>query len=288
MERVIRGCGKRAAFIPFLNAGDPTLEASFELFRGVLAAGADVVEIGLPYSDPLADGPVIQASALRSLRAGFSLPKAFDLTRQLRDVTDKALVLFTYVNPLLQYGPDRFFRDAAAAGADGAIVPDLPFEESGPVRQAADRHGVALIPLVTPTSGRDRIARICEAARGFVYCVSSLGVTGERALLSERVREMVAEARSHTRLPVAVGFGVSTPAQAADIAGYADGVIVGSALIRRLEDALAAVPGATRVLTGASGDAGMPLADQPVAAAEVSRLVTVVAGFARELNDALV
>lgn len=228
----------RAAFIPFLNAGDPNLDTAQRLFEAVLEAGADIVEIGTPYSDPLADGPTIQASALRSLQSGFRLPHAFELAAALRAKTNQALVMFTYVNPLIQFTPDRFFQEAARAGVDGVIVPDLPFEESEAVRQTADDAGVALIPLVSPTSGPDRIAQICTHARGFVYCVSSLGVTGERATMSDRVRDMVETARQHTTLPIAVGFGVSTPAQAAAIADYADGVIVGSALVSRIEQAL--------------------------------------------------
>ncbi|GGJ07486.1 tryptophan synthase alpha chain [Alicyclobacillus cellulosilyticus] len=242
IARAFRRPEKRAALIPFLTAGDPSFDASFALFREVIAAGADLVEIGIPYSDPLADGPVIQAASLRSLRAGFSLPKAFELTAALRRDTEAGLVLFTYVNPLFQYTPERFFRDAKAAGADGVIVPDLPVEESDPVRAVADRYGVALIPLIAPTSGEERVARVCAAARGFVYCVSSLGVTGERAHVSARVRELVAMARRYTSLPLCVGFGVSAPDHVQSIAEYADGVIVGSALIRRLERAMADWP----------------------------------------------
>ncbi|MCL6453819.1 MAG: tryptophan synthase subunit alpha [Alicyclobacillus sp.] len=231
-----------AALIPFLNASDPDLDTSLELFRTALRAGADIVEIGAPYSDPLADGPVIQASALRSLRAGFAFPQVFEVAAHLRQETDKGLVLFTYVNPVLQYGTERFFRDAAAAGADGAIIPDLPWEESEPIRKAADRAGVHLIPLIAPTSSEARIARICQDARGFVYCVSSLGVTGERARMSERLQALVSAARRSTDLPVAVGFGVSSPEQAANIATFADGVIIGSAYIRRVEAAVTAQP----------------------------------------------
>ncbi len=229
---------QRAALIPFLNTGDPSLDASLELFRSVLQAGADIVEIGVPYSDPLADGPVIQASAARSLKSGFQFPQVFELAQALRAETDKGLVAFTYINPLLQYTPERFFSDAKTAGIDGVIVPDLPYEESEPVLQIADRHGISLIPLVAPTSGEQRVTDICGSARGFVYCVSSLGVTGERVRMSERVQELVQTVRSHTSLPVAVGFGVSTPEQAQHLAEFADGVIVGSAFIRRIEGVL--------------------------------------------------
>jgi tryptophan synthase alpha chain len=241
MERIEQAFRRhsRRALIPFLNAGDPTLDTSLSLFRSVLRAGADIVEIGTPYSDPLADGPVIQRSALRSLKNGFQLPQVFELSQQLRNETEQALVLFTYVNPLVQYQTDRFFSDASAAGIDGIIIPDLPFEESATFRKSADAHGIALIPLVAPTSSEARIAQICALARGFVYCVSSLGVTGERAKMSDRLQDLVHIAREHTRVPVAVGFGVSTPEQARRIAQFADGVIVGSAFIRRIEQVVA-------------------------------------------------
>jgi tryptophan synthase alpha chain len=240
MERIdlaFRRHNHRAALIPFLNAGDPTLDISRELFQAVLRAGADIVEIGTPYSDPLADGPVIQSSALRSLKNGFHFPQVFELAESLRRDSHQALVLFTYVNPLVQYNVERFFKDAQQAGVDGVIVPDLPFEESASFRQAADATGVALIPLIAPTSGPERIAVISESARGFVYCVSSLGVTGERAKMSSRLQDLVETARQHTNVPIAVGFGVSTPIQAKAISQFADGVIVGSAMIRRVEQA---------------------------------------------------
>lgn len=241
MNRIAKAFANRqgkAALMPFLNAGDPSFELSARMFETVLASGADIVEIGVPYSDPLADGPVIQASALRSLKAGFALPKAFELAAQLRTHSDKGLVLFTYVNPLLQYTPAQFFADAAASGVDGVIVPDLPFEESAEIRAAADHAGVDLIPLIAPTSGVARVAQIASHARGFIYCVSSLGVTGERAKMSDRVQDLVRTARDHSDLPVAVGFGISGPEQATAVADYADGVIVGSAFVRRIEQAV--------------------------------------------------
>ncbi|RIV25674.1 tryptophan synthase subunit alpha [Alicyclobacillaceae bacterium I2511] len=244
IEGVFRKQTQHSALIPFLNAGDPSLDISLQLFRSVLQAGADIVEIGIPYSDPLADGPVIQASATRSLKSGFQFPQVFDLAQALRSESDQGLVAFTYINPLLQYTLERFFADAKSAGIDGVIVPDLPYEESGPVLQVADRNGIALIPLVALTSGEQRIIDICRSARGFVYCVSSLGVTGERTRMSERVRELVERVQSHTSLPVAVGFGVSTPEQAQYLSAFADGVIVGSALIRRIEAALHQNPNA--------------------------------------------
>ena len=237
IETAFKNRTQRALLIPFLNVGDPTLALSLECFRSVIQNGAGIVEIGVPYSDPLADGPVIQASALRSLNQGFALPQVFDLAASLRsEFPSTGLVLFTYFNPILQYGYEAFFRQAASSGADGVIVPDLPFEESHPVREVADAYGVSLIPLIAPTSGPARIKQICDYARGFVYCVSSLGVTGERAKMSDRVEELVNEVRQCTDLPVCVGFGVSTGRQANEIANYADGVIVGSAFIRRITD----------------------------------------------------
>lgn len=226
----------RAALIPFLSAGDPDLDTSYRLFCALLEKGADIVEIGIPYSDPLADGPIIQAASLRSIHGGFSLPQVFELTAKLRSHTNKGLVLFTYINPILQYGVERFVKDAAESGADGMIVPDAPMEESAEIRRIADQAGIALIPLVTPTSGQKRVEAIVKDARGFVYCVSSLGVTGERAKMSERVEELVQMSKNYSNLPVAVGFGVSTPEQATNIARYADGVIVGSAYIKRIEN----------------------------------------------------
>lgn len=230
---------KRSLLIPFLTAGDPTYDLSLQLFDSVLQAGADMVEIGVPYSDPLADGPVIQAASLRSLRAGFTLPMAFEMTTALRQRhPDKPLILFTYMNPVLQYTPQRFLTDAAVAGADGIIIPDLPLEESRPFRRLARERGLASIPLVTPVTPPHRLASICEEADGFIYCVAALGVTGMRASVSERVESMVESVKSLTDLPVAVGFGVSSGEQAKALSSYADGVIVGSAIIRRLEEVL--------------------------------------------------
>ncbi|MCL6625723.1 MAG: tryptophan synthase subunit alpha [Alicyclobacillus shizuokensis] len=282
IEHAFRQASKQAALIPFLTAGDPDLETSICAFDAVIDAGADVVEIGIPYSDPLADGPVIQAAAVRSLRGGFQLPTAFDVCSTLRRRHERTgLVLFSYINPVLQYGPDKFFRDAHAAGADGVILPDLPFEESALVRELADAAEVALIPLVAPTSKEERVAKICESARGFVYCVSSLGVTGERAHLSNQVQELVASVRRHTHLPAAVGFGVSTPLQAREVGAYADGVIVGSAFVRRVEEALAE----TR---GASAPTGHQRSEsEGVSTSSRDAIVRRIRTFAAELASAL-
>jgi tryptophan synthase alpha chain len=224
--------------IPFLVAGDSSLEESQRAFETLLEFGADILEIGIPYSDPLADGPVIQRASARSLANGFSLEDAFTLTQRLREKTDKALILFTYVNPVLQYGIRKFCEKAAESGADGMIIPDLPLEEADSIREEADKANFALIPLVSPTSDESRIQAIAEKARGFLYCVSALGVTGERTSLSDEAKRLVTTARKYTNLPVAVGFGIGSPEQAKRAAEFADGVIVGSAYIRRIEENL--------------------------------------------------
>lgn len=222
------------AFIPFITLGDPSLEWTIQLVQDLERSGADILELGIPYSDPLADGPVIQQAALRALGQGVRITDAFETVKQAREAGVKIpLILFTYVNPVLQWGIEKFFADAKAVGADGVIIPDLPFEESGEALVAAKQYEIDLIPLVAPTS-KQRIQSIVADATGFVYCVSSLGVTGTRNELSSGLQEFVESVRAVTNLPVAVGFGVSTPAQAAAIQNYADGVIVGSALVRRV------------------------------------------------------
>ncbi|BCJ85403.1 tryptophan synthase subunit alpha [Effusibacillus dendaii] len=223
------------AFIPFITVGDPSLEWTERLVRDMEQAGADIIELGIPYSDPLADGPVIQEAALRSLANGTTMEDAFSLVARLRQAGVKLpLILFTYVNPVMQWGIERFFETAKQNGADGVIIPDLPHEESLEAKQAAARYGIDLVPLVAPTS-QQRIAQIVKEASGFVYCVSSLGVTGVRNELSEGLSAFVTDVRSAATVPVAVGFGVSTPEQAAVIREFADGVIVGSAIIRRIQ-----------------------------------------------------
>ncbi|MGZ4030653.1 MAG: tryptophan synthase subunit alpha [Tumebacillaceae bacterium] len=230
------------AFIPFLTAGDPSLAISEQLILELDAIGADVIEIGIPYSDPLADGPTIQEAALRALNGGIRLPDVFEMVRRIRPQVKASLVLFTYANPVFQWGVERFFQTAQEAGANGVIIPDLPLEESEEALRVAAETGVDLIPLVAPTS-QERIAKICAQGQGFIYCVAALGVTGVRETLSEDLPEIVANVKRHTDLPVAVGFGVGTPEHAETIGRYADGVIVGSAIVKRvaaIADALAA------------------------------------------------
>ncbi|MDR2662119.1 MAG: tryptophan synthase subunit alpha [Treponema sp.] len=224
------------AFIGFLTGGDPSIEKSRDYILEMIRAGADVVEIGIPFSDPIAEGPVIQEANIRALTGGAGVEKIFGLAESVREELasggkETPLVFLSYLNPVFRYGYEKFFRRCAEAGVDGIIIPDLPFEEQGEVKESAGRHGIDLISLIAPTS-EDRIKEIAAAARGFVYLVSSMGVTGVRSRITTDLASMVAAVRSVTKVPCAVGFGINTPAQAAEIAGIADGIIVGSAIVR--------------------------------------------------------
>jgi tryptophan synthase alpha chain len=218
--------------IAYLMAGDPSPDATPLLVEAVACAGADIVELGIPFSDPLADGPVIQAAGQRALRSGTTVAGVLSLVARVRERTPVPLVLMTYYNPMLRYGPDRFVADAARAGADGLIVPDLPVEEAGGLRDLADAADLALVPLVAPTTPEERIKAIAACARGFIYCVSLTGVTGVRDRLSPEVAEFTARVRRHTTLPVALGFGISKPEHVAAVAPLVDAVVVGSALVK--------------------------------------------------------
>ena len=211
------------------------LDACRGALRGAKDAGCRLVEIGVPFSDPVADGPVIQRASARALSKGVNLSRVLEITGKIRNkMTDIPIILFSYYNPIFVYGPESFFRDAVAAGADGVLVVDLPPEEAREYRQLLTRHGIATIFLVAPTSSEERIARITAMAAGFVYYVSRTGVTGERADVEASVPAMVTAIKKHTAVPVAVGFGISTPQQAARVARDADGVIVGSAIVRMI------------------------------------------------------
>lgn len=225
------------ALITYIAAGDPDLGTTRELVLAMAASGADLIELGIPYSDPVADGPVIQQASLRALQGGITIQAILDLAASLRRETEIPLILMAYYNSLLQYGIERFAGAAAAAGIDGLIVPDLPLEESDELREQADQNGVDLIMLVAPTTPPQRIARIGAASRGFLYCVSVTGVTGTRPTAGE-LQPFLAAVRRRTSLPIAVGFGIATPSQAAAAAAAADGVIVGSAVIGVIERCL--------------------------------------------------
>lgn len=217
----------RAALIPFFTAGYPTLGALAELVHAAEEAGADLVEIGIPFSDPLADGPVLQRAATLALEAGTRVERIFSAVAAMKP--GRPRVFLTYFNPVLRRGLERFAEDTARAGLSGAIVPDLPWPEAGPLREAFSPRELALIPLVAPTSTDDHLDAI-RGARGFVYAVSVTGVTGARRTVGAGVDDLVARIRRHVDLPVAIGFGISGPEQARRIGRVADGVIVGSAL----------------------------------------------------------
>lgn len=221
-------------FIGFITAGDPDLATSKELVRAMIKGGAGLIEFGVPFSDPVAEGPVIQRADLRALAAGCTTDKIFDLVKEVREETQVPIVFLTYANPIYAYGAEKFFARCEDAGVDGCIVPDIPYEEREELRPFSQPHGVALIPLVAPTS-RDRIRMIAKEAEGFVYVVSSLGVTGVRKDITTDIGSIVAEVRAVTDVPAAVGFGISTPEQAYAMAKVSDGAIVGSAIEKIVE-----------------------------------------------------
>ena len=230
------GSGKRAALMPYLMGGFPDVATSLAIGRAYADGGADLIELGIPFSDPIADGPVIQAAGSRALAAGTGVADVLRICAEL--APRLPVVLMTYANLVLARGVEAFTADAAAAGASGLIVPDLPLEEAPAVLEACEAAGLALVPLVAPTTTDDRMARIGERARGFLYTVSVTGTTGERAALSDTFAAIVQRAKSHTDVPVALGFGIATPEQAADAAqAGADGVIIGSRLVREAAEA---------------------------------------------------
>jgi len=221
----------KKAFIAYLMAGDPTLERSAEYILAAEEAGADMIEIGIPFSDPIAEGEVIQAASVRALEAGTRLDGIFDMVESIKDKIKIPLVFMTYLNPVFVYGYDRFFSRCKEIGICGIIIPDLPYEEQGEAKEIAGKYGVEVITLVAPTSEK-RIAEIARNAEGFIYLVSSMGVTGVRGEITTDLTSIVSEIRKHTDIPVAIGFGISTPEQAAHYSAIADGVIVGSAIVR--------------------------------------------------------
>jgi len=225
----------RAALIAYVTAGDPTPERTPGIVAALARGGVDLIELGVPFSEPIADGPVIQRGAERALRAGTNVPKVLEIARQIREHSQIPILLFTYLNPVLRYGLEKLAADAKAAGIDGCLLTDLSVEEAGSYMGAMHFAGLDTVFLAAPTSTDARLKLVAKYSTGFVYLVSRTGVTGERTALSEALAPLIERTRAVTQLPLAAGFGISTPEQAAAVAKMADGVIVGSAIVRLIE-----------------------------------------------------
>lgn len=223
----------KKAFIPYICAGDPSAEDTEKLVYALEEAGADIIELGIPFSDPLADGPVIQAASLRSLTAGFKIDSFFDIVKKIRNNSQIPLVAMVYYSTVFGYGAEKFISLCDESGIDGLIIPDMPFEETDEVEDIIKNTGLYLIPLITVTSD-DRIPMLVENARGFIYCVSSLGVTGERTSFYKGIEQFISKARQYTDIPLCIGFGISTNNDVKMFNQYADGCIVGSAIVRKI------------------------------------------------------
>ena len=230
-KRIAEAFANGKAFIPFLTCGDPSLEVTEQLIYAMEEAGADLIELGIPFSDPTAEGPVIQAANVRALSGGVTTDKIFDMVKRLRQNTKIPMVFMTYANVVFSYGTERFIQKAASLGMDGLILPDVPFEEKEEFDSVCKKYGLDLISLIAPTS-HERITQIAKEAEGFVYCVSSLGVTGMRSAITTDIGAMVQLVKAAEDIPCAVGFGISTPEQAAAMAAKSDGAIVGSAIVK--------------------------------------------------------
>lgn len=231
MSKIGQAFKKGKAFIGFLTAGDPSLEKTYEYIMTMEKAGADLIEIGIPFSDPIAEGIVIQEADLRALQQGTRIDDVFDLVKRVRKESQIPLVFLTYLNPVFHYGADKFFTRCEEAGLDGIIIPDMPFEERGECAEAAKAHGIDIISMIAPTS-KDRIQTIAKVGEGFLYIVSSLGVTGTRTEIKTNLKDIIDTAKAVTDVPCAVGFGINTTEQAETIGRDADGVIVGSAIVK--------------------------------------------------------
>ncbi len=230
-ERIRSAFQGKKAFIPFITCGDPDLETTAAIVRSMAQNGADLIELGIPFSDPTAEGPVIQQANLRALSAGTTTDKIFDLVRDLRKDVTVPMVFMTYANVVFSYGAERFISACAEIGMDGIILPDVPLEEKEEFAPLCRKYGIAMISLIAPTSA-GRVATIARQAEGFLYVVSSLGVTGVRSSISTDIPSLIAQVRAASSIPCAIGFGISTPEQASAMARYADGAIVGSAIVR--------------------------------------------------------
>ena len=221
--------------VAYITCGDPDLDTTRDVVLAAIRAGADIIELGVPFSDPVADGPVIQRASERALRHGTTLAGVLNVAAQIRQHSDAGIILFSYLNPILQFGLDKFCSAAAEAGADGALVTDLPVEEAGDYLRAMKAHKLAPVFLAAPTSTDDRLRAIARHSRGFIYAISRTGITGARQEIAADARSLVERLRPHTRLPIAVGFGVSTPEQFAEVGSFADAAVIGSAIVQRIE-----------------------------------------------------
>ena len=234
MSRTAEAFRNGKAFIPFITCGDPSLDVTEKIVYAMADAGADLIELGIPFSDPTAEGPVIQAANVRALSGGVTTDRIFDMVERIRKNTDIPMVFMTYANVVFSYGAERFVKKAAETGMDGIILPDVPFEEKEEFDSVCRQYGLDFISLIAPTS-HERISMIAKEASGFVYCVSSLGVTGMRSDITTDIGAMVKLVKAANDIPCAVGFGISTPEQAKDMAEKSDGAIVGSAIVRLCE-----------------------------------------------------
>ncbi|NJD55085.1 MAG: tryptophan synthase subunit alpha [Nitrospirae bacterium] len=230
--QALRKEGKKA-FIPYIMAGDPDIKRTGELVKVLEDCGADIIELGVPFSDPLADGPTIQAAAQRALGGGTTLHTVLEFVSTLRNSTQIPIILMTYYNPVFKYGDEKFIEDALSAGVDGIIVPDLPPDEAEGLIRLSRKKPFDTIFLLAPTSTEERMQKVCHASRGFIYYVSITGITGTALSLDPFIGSHMAQIRKISDTPIAVGFGISTPEEAATVAGIADGVIVGSAIVKR-------------------------------------------------------
>ena len=242
MSKIAEAFDKKKAFIPFITCGDPDLETTRRCVLTMAANGADLIELGIPFSDPTAEGPVIMSADMRALRGGVTTDQVFELAKTLRKEIAVPMVFMTYANVVFSYGKERFMQNAEDAGMDGLILPDVPYEEREEFAPVCEMHGMDLISMIAPTS-EDRIAKIARSAKGFVYMVSSLGVTGVRQQITTDIGAMARLVKENTDTPCAVGFGISTPEQAAKMASLSDGAIVGSAIVKLIAEHRENAPG---------------------------------------------
>lgn len=234
MSRMSEAFNHKKAFISFITGGDPCLAATEEFIYAMEKGGADLIEIGVPFSDPVAEGVVIQEANERALSSGTTTDQLFDTVKKAREKVKVPIVFLTYLNPIYTYGTERFMKRCQECGIDGVIVPDMPYEEKGEIKEICEKYGIDSISLIAPTS-HERIRMIAKEATGFIYCVSSLGVTGVRSKIQTNLADMIKQVRTVTDVPCAVGFGIATPEQAYEVAKVADGAIVGSAIVKLIE-----------------------------------------------------